>query len=412
MRRLVSTVLTVLFIVSAFTVQALAEKRVALVIGNSAYSHVPKLPNPANDAEAMSILLNNAGFEVIQTRNDLDVNEMRRVVRDFSDTARDADIAVVFFAGHGIEVDGTNYLVPVDASLARDIDVEDETVSLERVLKVLEPAKRLRLVMLDACRENPFTKAMTRTIASRSVGRGLARVEPTTSDTLIAFAAKAGSIAADGAGIHSPFTAALLQHIATPGLDVRIAFGRVRDEVLKTTRRKQEPFVYGSLGGSTITLVSLAAGPTHGEQPVTQPSAAEKSETTSAAQAWRDYEAAANVGTKESWIAFLRKYPTGFHADLARAQHAKLSSSTPTAISAPKAILSPSESKRNSKNDARKRHKDILRENIKVNPTTQLGCCLQYMRRIRDSGGGAANCRLNVSRGNNYCFALKSLSRK
>jgi uncharacterized caspase-like protein len=228
---------------------AVAEKRVALIVGNSAYGHVPRLPNPANDAEAMSILLKGAGFEVVENRGDLGVNDMRRAVRDFSEKAQDAEIALLFYAGHGIEVDGTNYLIPIDAKLERDIDVEDETLSLERVLKVLEPAKRLRLVILDACRDNPFAKTMKRTIASRTIGRGLASIEPATSDTLVAFAAKAGSTAADGVGIHSPFTAALLKHIATPGLDVRIAFGRVRDEVLKTTAKKQEPFVYGSLGG-------------------------------------------------------------------------------------------------------------------------------------------------------------------
>src|SRR5262249_44818520 len=157
-------------------------------------------------------------------------------IRDFSNIARDSEMAVVFYAGHGMEVDGSNFLVPVDAKLERDIDVEDETVSLERMLRVLEPAKRLRLIILDACRHNPFARTMSRTIASRAVGRGLARVEPATSDTLIAFSAKAGSIASDGGSFHSPFTAALLKHLATPGLDVRLAFGRVRDEVMQATQ--------------------------------------------------------------------------------------------------------------------------------------------------------------------------------
>ena len=116
-----------------------------------------------------------------------------------------------------MEVGGVNYLVPVDATLRRDIDVEDETVSLDRLLQVMEPAKRLRLVILDACRDNPFVKSMTHTMASRAIGRGLARVEPTTSDTLVAVAAKAGLTAADGGETHSPFTAALLKYIVTPG---------------------------------------------------------------------------------------------------------------------------------------------------------------------------------------------------
>jgi uncharacterized caspase-like protein len=248
------------FFVIALAGQAWADKRVALVIGNSSYRNVPRLPNPINDASAVALLLKNAGFEVVEMRRDLGTGEMRRAVRDFSDAVRSADIAVMFYAGHGIEFGGSNYLIPIDATLESDIDVADETVSLDRILTVLEPAKRLRLVILDACRDNPFIGNMKRTMARRSIGRGLAEVEPTSSDTLIAFAAKAGSTADDGEGEHSPFSAALLRHIVLPGLDVRLAFGRVRDEVLKATRGKQEPFVYGSLGGGTVALVSPPTG--------------------------------------------------------------------------------------------------------------------------------------------------------
>ena len=165
---------------------AFAEKRVALVIGNSAYQNVPKLLNPVNDARAVAALLKNAGFDVVESRSDLGIANIKRAMRDFANVALDADIGVIYYAGHGIEVEGTNYLIPVDAALERDIDVDDETVSLDRVLKSLEPVKRLRLIILDACRDNPFTRSMKRTIASRSVGRGLAKVEPMTSDTLIA----------------------------------------------------------------------------------------------------------------------------------------------------------------------------------------------------------------------------------
>lgn len=294
-----------------------AEKRVALVIGNSAYQNVPKLPNPVNDAAAVGLLLRRAGFEVVETRQDLTVTEMRRTIRDFSEKVTDSDIAVVFYAGHGIEVNGTNYLIPVDAALERDIDVEDETVSLERILTVIESAKRLRLIMLDACRDNPFARDMKRTMASRAIGRGLARVEPTTSDTLIAFAARAGSTAADGQGQHSPFTSALIKYIAVPGLDLRIAFGRVRDEVLKKTARKQEPFVYGSLGGAIASLVSTS--PDTGDNVPAQPPAIDGA-------AARDYDAAAKVGTKKAWEAFLLVHSTGFYADLARLQLDKLTS--------------------------------------------------------------------------------------
>ena len=152
----------------------MADRRVALVIGNSKYQHVPNLPNPANDANAIKLLLRSAGFDVVALEN-VGVSDMRRAVRDFTERTRDADIAIIYYAGHGMEVGGINYLVPMDATLRRDIDVEDETVSLDRLLQVLEPAKRLRLVVLDACRDNPFAKSMARTMASRAIGRGLAR---------------------------------------------------------------------------------------------------------------------------------------------------------------------------------------------------------------------------------------------
>ena len=151
---------------------AQAEKRVALVIGNGTYSRVARLPNPARDADAMAILFRKAGFDVVQPKTDLDLSSMRRTLREFSALVRDADVAVVFYAGHGIEVNGTNYLIPVDAVLERDIDVEDETLSLDRVSQLIEPAKRLRLIILDACRDNPFTPGMKRTWRAGPSGAG------------------------------------------------------------------------------------------------------------------------------------------------------------------------------------------------------------------------------------------------
>jgi uncharacterized caspase-like protein len=288
--------------------EAWANKRVALVIGNSAYQHAPRLPNPSNDATAVAKLIKDIGFDVVDFRRDLVGTDLRRAIREFSQQARGADIAIIFYAGHGIELNGTNYLVPTDGKLEQDFDVEDETVPLDRLLAAIEPARRLRLVILDACRDNPFVKRMKRTIATRAIGQGLAKVELTTSDTLIAFAAKAGSVANDGEGSHSPFTTALLKHLPTPGVDVRLVFGRVRDEVLASTNRKQEPFVYGSLGGSDTTLVPAPAAPP----------------ANAAVDTRRDYELAAQVGTPEAWAAFLARYPTGFYADLAREQRAKL----------------------------------------------------------------------------------------
>src|SRR5205085_8638217 len=167
--------------------------------------------------------------------------EMRRTLREFGNRARDADVAVIYYAGHGIELDGVNYLIPVDATLETDSDVLDETLPLDRALFAVEPAKQLRLVILDACRDSPFSKTMKRTIAARAIGRGLAKVEPTSPNTMIAFAAKAGSTASDGDSKNSPFAAALVEHLPKPGLDLRRAFGFVLDEVLKNTGNKQEP---------------------------------------------------------------------------------------------------------------------------------------------------------------------------
>ena len=293
---------------------AFADKRVALLIGNSAYQHVPKLPNPERDAEAIAALLKHAGFDSVEVDSNLPIGDMRRVVRDFSEQARDADIAVIYFAGHGLEAGGVNYLVPVDASLRRDIDVEDEAVPLDRLLQVTEQTKRLRLVILDACRDNPFANSMRRTMASRAVGRGLARVVPSTSNTLVAFAARAGSTAADGDGPHSPFTTALLKNPGAPNLDIRLALGRVRDEVLRATAGKEEPFVYGSLGGDAVTLASLSTQDRQDPAVQADPDLL----------ASRDYEAAAKIGTKEALNSFLKKYPAGFYSDLARSQRAKL----------------------------------------------------------------------------------------
>ena len=139
---------------------AFAEKRVALVLGNSMYQNVPPLSNPINDGTLMATTFRQAGFDVVDARFNLSSQDTRRVLRNFEDRARDADIAVIYYAGHGMEVDGTNYLVPVDARLERDTDIYDEAFSLDRILVAVEPAKQLRLVILDACRDNPFMRTM------------------------------------------------------------------------------------------------------------------------------------------------------------------------------------------------------------------------------------------------------------
>jgi predicted DsbA family dithiol-disulfide isomerase len=293
---------------------ALAGKRVALVIGNSSYQSVAALANPVNDAAAVADMFKSAAFDVVVSRRDLKSQDMRRALREFTDSARGADIAVIYFAGHGLEVDGSNYVVPVDAVLERDADVDDEAVSLNRMLLAAEPASKLRLVILDACRDNPFAKRMKRTLASRAVSRGLVGVEANRPNTFIAFAAREGSTAADGDGEHSPFTTALLKHLTRPGLDIRKAFGYVRDDVMSATGNQQEPYTTNSLGGNDVALVAAPESPPSLPAPVPN----------SNADIRRDYELAERVGTMEVWNSFIEAHPSGFYADLAKAQRNKL----------------------------------------------------------------------------------------
>jgi uncharacterized caspase-like protein len=301
----------------ALSGSVLASTRIALVIGNSNYEHVARLSNPANDARAVADTLRSGGFNVVESQNDLRIGAMRRTLRDFADKARTADIAVIYYAGHGIEVEGSNYLIPVDAVLERDTDVYDEALSLDRILIAIEPAKQLRLVILDACRDNPFSKRMKHA-STRSIGRGLAKIEPTSPNTLIAYAAKAGSTALDGDGGNSPFTTALIRHITTPGLDIRKAFGFIRDDVLKVTNNRQEPYVYGSLGGEDVSLLPA--------KPASTATAPKQSD--SRADIRRDYELALELGTRDGWNAFLTQYPAGFYADLAKGQINKIDADT------------------------------------------------------------------------------------
>ena len=259
MKRKGFPVCVIAFAVALFATAAEADRRVALVIANSAYVNASSLPIAINDANAVGALFRSVGFEVVNSRTDLGVLDFKRAVRDFLITAESADIAVVYYAGHGIEVSGTNYLIPVDAKLARDFDVEDEAVALDRIIWALQSVKRLRLILLDACRDNPFV-AKLRSVGVRAAAKGgLAKIDDVSADTLVAYAAKAGSFSYDGDGANSPFASSLIKHLAEPGLDIRIALGRVRDEVLKVTGGRQEPFIYGSLGGATIPLVPPSA---------------------------------------------------------------------------------------------------------------------------------------------------------
>jgi uncharacterized caspase-like protein len=313
--RWLAALLSAVLVICFADQSAFADKRVAFIVGNSNYQNVVALANPANDAAAITEMFKKAAFDVVESRRDLKNADMRRALRDFTEKARDAVIAVIYYAGHGIEVDGTNYLVPIDAVLERDTDAYDEAISLDRILQAIEPAKQLRLVILDACRDNPFAKNMKRTMASRTLSRGLAGVEPTRPNTLIAFAAKGGSTASDGDNKNSPFTTALLKYLARPGLELGKAFRLVRDDVMNATANKQEPFVYGSLGGDDVALVPA-------------PGAASAASSNANVEIRRDYELAERVGTIEAWDSFVAANPSGFYTNLAKAQRNKIVAET------------------------------------------------------------------------------------
>ena len=308
---------------SVFAGSALASSRVALVIGNATYVHAQALRNPLNDAEDIGDALKRLGYSVTRIKN-AGYAELRRGLLNFSLAASASEKAVVFYAGHGIEVDGRNYLVPVDARLASDQVVELEAVPLELVSRMVERASRLRLVILDACRENPFAVSMRRAGATRAIGRGLARVEPS-GDTVVAYAAKEGTVAADGTGRNSPYTKALLAHLEEPGVDVGKMFRKVRDAVLASTGRGQEPFTYGSLSGKDVFL-----GPAPEPAPSRQPSLASGSgpalvtagdlatKRLRGDQELLFWESVKDSEDPADVQAYLDRYPDGTYAVLAR----------------------------------------------------------------------------------------------
>lgn len=224
-------------------------RRVALVIGNSDYRAVPMLPNPRRDAATVADALRRTGFQSVTLANDLTREKLIDALRKFAVESDGADWSLVYFAGHGIEVGGQNYVIPVDAKLSADRDAQFEAVQLEQLMGATEGAKKLRLLLLDACRENPYANQMRRVVASRSLERGLTQVEPD-AGTLVVFAAKHGQVAFDGEGGNSPFVSALVQRMLTPQLEIRKLFDLVRDDVMAATNRRQQPFSYGSVPGN------------------------------------------------------------------------------------------------------------------------------------------------------------------
>jgi len=305
-------------------------KRVALVIGNSAYANTVVLPNPVNDATAMSTKLRNLGFEVV-AGYDLDLSGMRKTVAQFARSAKGSDIALLFYAGHGMQIGGQNYLVPVDARLQDETDLDFETMPMDFILRQMTNDVKVQLVFLDACRDNPLARSLARRMSpsrSATVGQGLAEIrliETGGSGSVIAFSTSPGDVALDGDGQNSPFTTALLKHIDEPNASIQTVMTRVTGDVYTDTDRRQRPWVNASLIGevflnktATQQVASLETGTAD------TPSAATVAPAVpaNAALAWERekavWDAAESTGSKAAYEAYLRAYPTGTFAEIAR----------------------------------------------------------------------------------------------
>jgi uncharacterized caspase-like protein len=299
----------------ATSLPAAADKRVALVVGNGAYQNTDPLPNPANDGREVAAALRRLGFDVIEG-TDQDKAGMQALLRQFSAQLPGADASLFFYAGHGLQVERRNWMVPVDAALESEIDLPFEGVAVDTVLDLMEQTTPLRLVFLDACRDNPLARRLSRSAPSRSlgVGRGLARMSNRTG-TLIAFATEPDQVALDGEGEHSPFTEALLEHIATPGLEVRQMLSRVRATVIDSTNGEQLPL-------DTSALIDDFYFATPPPVPVpTEPAPAAPGVASTENLFWQSIQASTDPN---DFRAYLESYPEGAFAPLARNRLAAL----------------------------------------------------------------------------------------
>jgi uncharacterized caspase-like protein len=271
------------------------------MIGNGRYAHVPDLVNPPNDAADLGALFTELGFEVTRV-GDADYDGLRRALDAFRDRAAEAEVAVIYFAGHGIEVDRTNHLLPVDAELRTLADVTFQAIPLDMVRAAAYPARRLSLVIVDACRNNPFQAQLQG--ETRALTRGLAVVRPHGQNNLVAFAAKEGTVAADGTGRNSPYAQALLAELGEPGVEIGKLFRRVRDRTLALTGGVQEPALYGSLSAAEFYFL-----------PPEEPAAPVVTERALDLEFWRTVKDSADPRDFEDYLA---AFPEGVFAVLAR----------------------------------------------------------------------------------------------
>ncbi|WP_082660123.1 caspase family protein [Sphingopyxis sp. H050] len=308
--------ITALFLVAPTAAEA---RKVALIIGNSDYANTSRLVNPANDIKLVAASARSAGFDDVTIAANLSVNDFQKAMRDFRVKAEGAEIAMVYYAGHGIEAQGKNWLIPTDAGLKSDLDLPYEAVNLDRVMESVSGAQ-IRMVILDSCRNNPFGRSWKS--GTRAVQTGLAGVEA--DDVLVIFAAAPGQTAADGTGVNSPFAASLARRLPQPDLPVQLLGGAIRDDVLAATEGRQRPFVSASITGTPVYLVPRPGAPPAGNR-----SALEE-------LMWKGAVAENSVSAFKSYLA---EFPKGKYAVLAGQSVARLGKDPKAAAPAAAAVM-------------------------------------------------------------------------
>lgn len=299
---------------------------VALVIGNSRYVHAVALPNPAQDAALMAATLREAGFEVVEGI-DLDKEGMQNALDEFTEKAYDANVGLIFYAGHGMQVGGKNYLIPIDAELTSQAHLKTRTIEAQQFLATLPPDPAIGILILDACRDNPLARNFTAALPksrSLTVEPGLAPVQTTSSagtgGTLIAYSTDPGSVALDGKGSNSPYTLALARYLTQPGVELQSALTRVRGDVTSTTAGRQNPWANSSLGrevflGGPAPNTAAVAAAAPGAAPAT---AAEISQASNWDIERRLWDEASKRNSIPHFEAYLAQFPNGSFASIAR----------------------------------------------------------------------------------------------
>lgn len=322
--------LTALFLLAPSAAEA---RKVALIIGNGDYANTSRLVNPANDIKIIAASAKQAGFDDVTIAADLAVNDFQKAMRDFRAKADGAEVAMVYYAGHGIEAQGKNWLIPTDAQLKSDLDLPYEAINLDRLMESVSGAQ-IRMVVLDSCRNNPFGRSWRS--GTRAVVNGLAGVEA--DDVLVIFAAAPGQTAADGTSGNSPFATSLAKRLPQPDMPVQLLGGLIRDDVLRATAGSQRPFVSASITGTPVYLV-----------PRTAPAAAPAASGDRSALEELLWKGATAENSVRAFSAYLAEFPSGKFAGQATGNIDRLMKSPATAPATSIAAAAPAPAAANRK---------------------------------------------------------------